>query len=112
SLSNVNLLGFITNAIAGDGSGSASASLGGPGGDLTNVVLEESAIGVRSEKAELDAGQGGDAGTGRPGKGGNFSGLTINNGDFLGATGLLINQGTHANGGSTGRGAGAIGGNV
>lgn len=112
SIASANILGFMVDVRAGDGS--AGSVKGGAGGNLTGITIEDltdsSAAGIQVHNAVIDAGAGANSSAGKGGIGGNIKTLLINNGDFAG---LTINQdGNAANGGTSGSGVGAKGGSV
>ncbi|MES2572647.1 MAG: hypothetical protein V4710_21670, partial [Verrucomicrobiota bacterium] len=108
SVNNVDLIGFQTLFRGGDGS--SGQRLGGNGGFVSAVIVQSSFQGVHPESVVIDAGQGGNASTGKGGAGGRISDVTVRDGDLRE---LLINQGAGAgNGGSSQAGAGGIGGAV
>lgn len=105
SVSLVSILGRQIQVDAGDGS---DGKVGGKGGGLTKLTIEQR-DGVVADAIVFNAGIGGDGNAGNAGKGGDISAITVINSDV---NVLEFNSGIKGNGGDSVAGRGGAGGNV
>ena len=106
NISNVDLLG--TNLAVNGGAGGTGPGKGGDGGSLNSIDIEN-LTNLFAATVALNGGQGADGGGGYGGAGGAVAGVTLSDAQL---TSLVIDNGTHANGGAGANGTGGAGGAV
>ena len=106
NINGITLLG--TYLTVDGGNGGAGSSSAGNGASLNTISILNNTQ-IFATNITLDAGVGGTAGNGAGGSGGNITTLTVGDSNIAS---LVINGGTHANGGAGGGGVGGDGGSL
>jgi hypothetical protein len=104
-ISNITLLGFDLQLVAGSGS---DGKTGGKGGALSNIGIITSES-ILAHNVLLNSGKGGNASSGNAGNGGNVQGIRLLTSDIAA---FIVNSGLEGDGGTSGGGRGGKGGLV